>query len=252
MLEIFKIICETKNMRHILSKLTKAVKEFDLIHNGDTVAVGLSGGKDSLLLLSALSAFKKTKMIDFNLIAITIDFGRNDMDYSPLAKFCENLRVPFYLEPSQIYDIVFNIRKEKNPCSLCAKMRRGALCEAAKKHGANLVALGHHSNDLVETFMLSLLYEGRVSTFNPKSFMSRSNVMVIRPLIYVTEEEVLKYLNKNELPVVFNPCPANKHTKRQYVKDLIAQISQDVPCAPNNLSNAIIKHVAKQTPPPSE
>lgn len=232
-------------MRKILSKTTKAIKEYNLINDGDTVAVGLSGGKDSLLLLCALREFQKTKMINFNLCAITIDFGRNDMDYSVLRDFCQKLEVPYYLEPSQIYDVVFNIRKEKNPCSLCAKMRRGALCDSAKKHGANIVALGHHCDDMVETFMLSLLYEGRISTFSPKSFMSRAGVTVIRPFIYVNEAEVKSQTQKLNLPVVFNPCPANKHTKRQYVKELIDQITHEVPCAQDNLSGAIIKHLYK-------
>ncbi len=224
-------------MKTIVNKMIKAIKQFNLIENGDTVAVGLSGGKDSLLLLKALKTFQSYKMIDFNLIAITIDFGRDDMDFSPIKDFCKQLDVPYFIEPSQIYDIVFNVRKEKNPCSLCAKMRRGALCNSAIKLNANKLALGHHADDLVETFMLSFIFEGRLSTFSPKTLMSRTNITVIRPFVYVSEQEVI--VHSKSLPVVFNPCPANKNTKRQYVKNLIAKIKEDEPCATENLTRAI-------------
>lgn len=217
--------------------MVKAIKTYNLIENGDTVAVGVSGGKDSLLLLKALKAYQEYKDVNFNLIAITISFGRPDMDFSPVSNFCKENNIPYYLEDSNIYEIVFEIRKEKNPCSLCAKMRRGALCNSAKTHGANKIALGHHANDLAETLMLSLIYEGRLSTFAPKTLMTRTNVTIIRPFLFVTEKEITAH--SKSLPIIKNPCPANKHTKRQYVKDLLNQIAQDVPCAEQNITNAI-------------
>ena len=223
--------------QEILSKMTKAIKQFNLIEDGDTVAVGVSGGKDSLLLLSALAQFRRFGIVNFNLYAITVDFGRKDMDFSRVAELCNSLDVPYFQEDSSIYDVVFNIRKEKNPCSLCAKMRRGALCSAAIKHGANKIALGHHSDDLIETFMLSLLYEGRLSTFAPKSLMTRTNVTVIRPFVYVDEKEIIA--ESHDLPVVFNPCPANKHTKRQEVKNLIETLKQTNPIFKDNIFGAL-------------
>lgn len=223
--------------KKIVSKMVKAIKMYNLIENGDTVAVGVSGGKDSLLLLKALKAYQAYKDVNFNLIAITISFGRNDMDFSPVSKFCKDNNIPYYLEDSNIYEIVFEIRKEKNPCSLCAKMRRGALCNSAKAHGANKIALGHHANDLAETLFLSLIYEGRLSTFSSKTLMSRTNVTIIRPFVFVTEQEIISH--SKYLPIIKNPCPANKHTKRQYVKNLLNQINSEIPCAEENIKNAI-------------
>lgn len=224
-------------MKKLISQMVKAITEHKLIEDGDTVAVGVSGGKDSLLLLKALKAFQLYKTINFKLIAITIDFGRKDMNFSQIDKYCKDNEIEYFIEPSNIYEVVFEIRKEKNPCSLCAKMRRGALCNSAIAHGANKVALGHHADDLAETLMLSLIYEGRLSTFAPKTLMTRTGITIIRPFVYVREADVIA--NSKDLPIVHNPCPANKHTKRQYVKNLLNQINQDVPCAQTNITNAI-------------
>lgn len=221
----------------LLSKVVKAIKEFNLIENGDTVAVGVSGGKDSLFLLEALSAYRKYADVNFKLIAITIHPGAKDMDFSKVAEYCKAIDVPYYIEQTEIFPIIFDVRKEKNPCSLCAKMRRGALCTTAKKYGANKIALGHHQNDLTETFMLSLIYEGRLSTFSPKTKMTRTGETIIRPLLYITEGEIIG--NSKHLPVVKNTCPADKHTQREYVKNLLKQINTEVETSIINIPHAI-------------
>ena len=224
-------------MRKVLSKVSKAILQWNLIEDGDTVAVGVSGGKDSLLLLLALKEFQKFNKIKFNLIGITIDPNIKGLDFSGVSDFCKKLEIPYFIEKTDIYDIVFNVRCEKNPCSLCAKMRRGALCDAAKKHGANKLALGHHQDDMIETFMLSLIYEGRFSTFNPKSLMTRTGITVIRPLLYLSEYEVK--MKTRDLPVVTNPCPADKSSKRAEIKALLEDLRQKYPNIKENIFKSL-------------
>lgn len=227
---------ENKQKAQVIKKIIRASKAYGMIDNGDTIAVGVSGGKDSLILLESLATLRDYKKINFNVIAITINLGGKN-DYSQIQRLCDRINVEYHVFESDIFEIVFNVRKEKNPCSLCAKMRRGMLCDKAKMLGANKLALGHHADDLVETFMLSLVYEGRLSTFKPVTYMSRSDITVIRPMLLVTEKEA--NLASKDLPILKNNCPANKHTKRQYVKELIAQINQEVKPSSVNMLNAI-------------
>jgi tRNA(Ile)-lysidine synthase TilS/MesJ len=189
--------------------------------------VGLSGGKDSLTLLTLLAALSHFYPHKFEVTAATIDMGFLGADFSPLARYCEKLGVPFLLKQSNLAEVIFDIRKEKNPCSLCAKMRRGALNDIAKECGCNKVALGHHNDDAVETFYLSLFYEGRISCFSPVTYLSRSDITQIRPMIYIPEKEIIGFARKNALPVAKNPCPANQNTKRQYIKDLLKQLQRE-------------------------
>ena len=214
---------KTKLNKPILAKMRRASREYGLIENGDHIAVGLSGGKDSTMMLYALSILQKTIPVDFSLSAITLDVGWNN-DYSALSDFCQSIGVPFSIQTTDIGHIVFEIRQEKNPCSLCAKMRRGALHTMAKELGCNKFALGHHLDDALETFLMSLTFEGRLHTFAPKAYLSRADLTVIRPMIYVMERDIIHFSNYLELPIVKNNCPADGFTSRQDMKDLLAQL----------------------------
>ena len=180
-------------MQKVLSTMRKAIEKYSLIKNGDKIAVGVSGGKDSLVLLKALKDFQKFNLFQFEIVAVTIDIYSGKEDYSGLKNFCNNLGVKLHIEQTDIQDIVFNLRKEKNPCSLCAKMRRGALNSVCKKLGCNKLALAHHLQDVTTTFFLSLLYEGRLSTMLPKSYMSNSDITLIRPLYLTEEHKIIKH-----------------------------------------------------------
>lgn len=216
-------------MKRILSKMRKAIQDFDMIHKGDKIAVGLSGGKDSLTLLTGLKQLQRFLPESFELCAITLTMGIGEFDTKPLVEFCKSIDVPYKIVDTQIGNIIFEARKEKNPCSLCANMRRGALNNTALELGCNKIALGHNRNDAIETLLLSMLYEGRVSTFSPVTYLERKGVHVIRPLIYIDEKEILGHARKYTLPIVPSPCPACGHTKRQYVKELIKSLQKDVP-----------------------
>lgn len=215
-------------LQKMLSVMRKGVAKYQMIHDGDKIAVGISGGKDSVTLLKLLAEYRRFSPEQFDLIAITIDlnFKDNPADFSPIQKLCDQLSVPYVVEKTDIGEIVFDARKETNPCSLCSKMRKGALYDLAVKHGCNKVAIGHHADDLIDTFMLSLLYEGRLSTFAPKSYLSRANLVMIRPMIMLEEADVINF--SKDLPVVKSCCPANKNTKREYVKQVISKIGKDV------------------------
>ena len=227
------------NLQKLLSKARKAIDDYKMISSGDKVAVGLSGGKDSVTLLCIMAALKKFYPEKFDLVAITVDMGLglDEGETDGIKKLCERLEVPLYVEKTQIGEIVFDARKEKNPCSLCANMRRGALNSTAKKLGCNKVALGHHADDLIETFFLSLFYEARVSTFSPVTVMERQDLAVIRPMIYIREKEVAGYAKQN--PILHNPCPADKHTKRQYVKDKLKEMERENPKLRENVLSAL-------------
>jgi len=225
------------NMQRLLSDMRRAVQKFAMIADGDKIAVGLSGGKDSLALLAAMANYKLFSPEKFDLIAVTIDMGFKGMDLSPLYTFCEVLGVPFTVVKTDIAEVVFDIRKETNPCSLCSKMRRGALNTEIVRRGFNKLALAHHADDMAETMLLSLLYEGRLNTFQPVSFLDRTGVTVIRPFIYVSEKEIKAY--SKYVPVVGNTCPADKHTQREYVKTLIKHIQKDIPFAKERILTAI-------------
>jgi tRNA(Ile)-lysidine synthase TilS/MesJ len=227
-------------LQNILSTLRKAVTEYKMIAEGDRIVVGLSGGKDSLTLLTGLAAYRRFSPESYTLSAVTVDMGFPGADQTGLAAYCEKLGVPFRVIKTDVAEILFNARKEKNPCSLCSKMRRGALCGAAKEAGANKLALGHHAEDLTETFLLSCFFEGRLSTFMPVSHMDRTNVTVIRPLVLASETAIRAFAKDASLPVLFNPCPADKSTKREYIKELIKTVRQEIPNADANLFRAVI------------
>lgn len=207
----------------------RCVDDYDMIRPGDRIAVGISGGKDSLVLLRALHYLKGYYPAPFELEAITIDTGFPGMDFSPVARLCEELGVPYTLIPTDIREIVFDARQEDNPCSLCSKMRKGALNTAVKERGCSKLALGHHFDDAVETFMMSLLFEGRLNCFKPVTYMSRSGVTQIRPLLYIGELRAAKLAEALELPVVKSTCPMDKVSKRQEIKDMLAAMGENYP-----------------------
>lgn len=216
-------------MQKLLSLLRSCVDDYQMINEGDRIAIGVSGGKDSLTLLVLMAALQKFYPKHFTLEAFCIDMGLSGMDFSPVEKLCEALEVPFSRIKTQIGKIIFDYRKEKNPCSMCAKMRRGALSNAIAEHGFYKVALGHHYDDAVETFMMSLLYEGRISCFQPVTYLDRTKITQIRPMLYITEQAVTHFAERKNLPIVHNTCPADKHTKREEVKQLVYEMSGRYP-----------------------
>lgn len=225
-------------VQKILSTMRKAVERYHLIESGDKIAVGLSGGKDSLVLLKALKMFQRFGVYDYDIVAVTIDIYSGKEDYSHLQKFCDELGVELVVEKTDINQIVFEERREKNPCSLCAKMRRGALNSVAIRLGCNKIALGHHLQDVIETFFLSLFYEGRLSTMKPKSYMSNSQITLIRPL-FLTHEKSIRAISK-DFPVKKSKCPADKNSKRQEVEKMIEYINELIPDSKKRIESAII------------
>ena len=225
-------------MQKVLSSMRKAIQKYNLIQNGDRIAVGVSGGKDSLVLLKALSNFRKFKLYDFEIFAVTIDIYSGEVSYDSLNKFCQEINVPLIVEKTDIKHIVFDIRKEKNPCSLCAKMRRGALNSVCKKLNCNKLALAHHLQDVVTTFFISLLYEGRLSTMLPKSYMSRADITLIRPL-YLTDEKKIINCSRN-YPILKSQCPANDNSKRKEIKDFLKELEKAFPLSRKRIETAIL------------
>ena len=216
-------------MKTVLGCVRKADADFNMISPGDRVAVGISGGKDSLLLLYALSLYRKFSHKDFTIEAITLKMGLEPFDVSGIAALCEKLEVNYTVLETEIAHIIFDVRKESNPCALCAKMRRGALNDAAKDLNCNKLALGHHRDDAIETLLMSLLFEGRLHTFHPNTYLSRRDITVIRPMIYVPEKHVKHMVKELDLPLVKNPCPADGNSKREEIKQLIRTLSKDYP-----------------------
>lgn len=216
-----------QDTKRLLSFVRRAVDDYKMIEEGDKIAVGVSAGKDSLSLLCAMAELRRFYPVKFELIAITVDMGFEGTDFSPIKRLCEELDVEYHVVPSQIYKIVFEARKESSPCSLCAKMRRGALHSAAKELGCTSVALGHHFDDAVETFMLNLFFEGRIGCFSPVSYLSRVGIKLIRPMVYMPEKDVRYFAGKNELPVIESSCPANGNTEREEMKKLLAELDRE-------------------------
>jgi len=216
-------------MKKILSYVRRCVEDYDMIQAGDKIAVGVSGGKDSLTLLVVLSKLREFYPLAFTVEAVTLDMGIAGMDFGPVEALCHRLEVPFTLIKTDISHIIFDVRQEKSPCSMCAKMRRGALHAALQERGIHKIALGHHFDDAVETFFLSLFYEGRLSCFQPVTYLDRTDITQIRPLLYCGESMISSTAQRLNLPVVHNPCPANGSTKRQEVKELVAQLSERYP-----------------------
>ena len=227
------------DLQRVLSLVRKACDDYTMIDEGDKIAVGISGGKDSLTLLYALSHLRRFYPKHFDVVAVTVDLGFNNLDLSKISELCETLDVPYHIEKTDIYDVIFNVRKESNPCSLCAKMRKGALNDAMKKVGCNKIAYAHHKDDVIDTMLLSLIYEGRFHTFSPVTYLDRTDLTVIRPLIYMNESDVVGFVNKYDVPVVKSPCPVDKKTKREYVKDIVKKINKETPGVRNRMFAAI-------------
>ncbi len=215
-------------MQKMMGLLRRCVEDYNMINDGDRIAVGVSGGKDSLVLLKLMAALRQYHNKKFQLEAITIDMGLG-MDFSGIQSLCQELEVPYTVVKTEIGPIIFDYRKEKNPCSMCAKMRRGALNQALLERGCNKLALGHHYDDAVETFVMSLLYEGRISCFQPVTNLDRMGVIQIRPMLYITEKSADNFAQRMNLPVIENRCPADKHTKREEIKALVYELQGRYP-----------------------
>lgn len=223
----------------MLSKIRQAVDDYHMIEEGDCIAVGISGGKDSLSLLYALHGLQRFYPKHFTLKAITIDLGFEHFNLDKISALCRELGVAYTIVHTQIAQIVFEERKEKNPCSLCAKLRKGALNNCIKELGCNKVAYAHHRDDVVETFMMSLIYEGRIHTFSPVTDLERVGLSVIRPMIYLDEAEIIGFVHKYDVPVTPSPCPADGNTKRAYIKQYIRQLNLDNPGVKKRMFTAI-------------
>lgn len=226
-------------LQQLYSYTRKAIDDYRMILDGDHIAVGISGGKDSLAMLYALSGLKRFYPADFELTAVTVDLGFENLNLDEITALCGQLHVPYHIVRTDIGKIIFEDRKESSPCSLCAKMRKGALNQAMKELGCNKIAYAHHRDDVVETMLLSLIYEGRFHCFSPVTYLDRMDMTVIRPLIYVQEADVVGFVNKYRVPVVKSPCPADGHTKREYVHLLLQQLNRENPGVKERMFHAV-------------
>lgn len=228
-------------MRRILSRVRAAVSDYGMIEDGDKIAVGVSGGKDSLMLLKVLCELKRFHSEKFEITAITLDmrFNGEDGDFSEIKKMCDEYGVEYVVKPTDLYEIIFNVRKEQSPCSLCSRMRRGILHDTAKELGCNKIALGHHLDDAAETFMMNLLIESRIGCFAPVTYLSRKDITMIRPMVYVREREIEQSLERISLPVIKSACPANEHTKREDAKILLRELSKEYGDVPERIVGAL-------------
>ena len=229
-------------MQHILGLVRRCVEDYRMIAPNERLAVGVSGGKDSLLTLVALAQLRRFYPIPFTLEAITLEMGMPGMDFSPVAALCETLEVPYQRIQVPIYQIVFEERREKNPCSLCAKLRRGSLNTALTERGIHKIALGHHYDDAIETLLMNLLFEGRIGCFQPVTYLNRTGVTQIRPLLYCREDEIRRTAERLRLPVVHNPCPADGSSRRQEIKELIGQLEKTYPDLKQKLFGSIQRY----------
>ncbi len=227
-------------LQRLYSYTRKAIDEYGMIDEGDKIAVGISGGKDSLTLLYALAGLRKFYPKKFEVVAVTVHLGMSDMDFMPIKKLCEELEVEYYIVDTVIYQTIFEVRKESNPCSLCARMRKGAFNEKALELKCNKFAYAHHKDDLVETLYMSLMYEGRLHTFSPVTYLDRAGLTLIRPLLFIPEYEIMSFTRRYNLPVVKNSCPADGYTKRQYIKDMLKELKKDNPKVIERAFTAII------------
>lgn len=227
-------------LQQVLSHIRKAVDDYHMIEDGDKIAVGISGGKDSLTLLQGLHGLMRFYPKHFEIHAVTVDLGFKNLNLSQIEKMCKQMEIPYSIIKTDIASIVFDQRKESNPCALCAKMRKGALNDAIKAAGCNKVAYAHHKDDVVETMLMSLIFEGRFHTFSPVTYLDRTDLTVIRPLLYMNEADVIGFVNKNKIPVVKSPCPADGYTKREYVKELLKKLNQENPGVKERMFTAIV------------
>lgn len=230
-------------MQKIIGYMRRAVADYNMLEAGDSVAVGVSGGKDSVTLLCGLARLRSILGFPFTVTAVTLDpgFGGKQTDYSAIEALCRELDVPYIIKRTEIGAIVFDIRNEENPCSLCARMRRGALHDATKEAGCNKVALGHHYDDAVETFMMNLFNEGRVACFQPVTYLSRKDITMIRPLVYVPERDIKSTVNRCGLPVVKSVCPADGATERERVKQYLVQLETERKGIKKRLFGAMVR-----------
>ena len=224
----------------LYSLTRKAIAEYNMIDEGDKIAIGISGGKDSLTLLFALNGLKKFYPKKFEIEAITVDLGIDGMDFTKIKELCQNLGITYTIVDTEIYEIIFNLKQEKNPCSLCSKMRKGTLNEIALEHGCNKIAYAHHKDDLIETFLMSMIYEGRIHSFSPINKWDKTGLTLIRPLIFISESDIKGFSRRMELPIVKSMCPADGKTKREYIKNIIRNLSVDNPKIKERLFTAII------------
>ena len=229
-------------MQHILGLVRRCVEDYRMIAPNERLAVGVSGGKDSLLTLVALAQLRRFYPIPFTLEAITLEMGMPGMDFSPVAALCETLEVPYQRIQVPVYQIVFEERREKNPCSLCAKLRRGSLNTALTERGIHKIALGHHYDDAIETLLMNLLFEGRIGCFQPVTYLNRTGVTQIRPLLYCREDDIRRAAERLQLPVVHNPCPADGSSRRQEIKELIGQLEKTYPDLKQKLFGSIQRY----------
>ncbi|MDD3184368.1 MAG: tRNA 2-thiocytidine biosynthesis TtcA family protein [Anaerostipes sp.] len=228
-------------LQQVLSHVRRAVDDYSMIQEGDKIAVGISGGKDSLTLLCALANLRRFYPNHFEIHAITVDLGFGNFDLNAIKQLCKDLNVEYTIVRTEIAEIVFERRKETNPCSLCAKMRKGALNEKIKELGCNKIAYGHHKDDMVETLLMSLLFESRIHCFSPVTYLDRMDLTVIRPLMYMNEADVIGFWHKENLPVAKSPCPMDGYTKREYAKDLVKQLDHDHEGARDRMFKAIVE-----------
>lgn len=226
-------------MKTTLGCIRRADEDFHLIDPGDHIALGISGGKDSLLLLHSMSLYRKFTHKDFSITAFTVGMGLEPFDVTPVRALCDQLEIPFVFRETEIGKIIFDYRKEKNPCALCAKMRRAVLVNLCREYGCSKLALGHHRDDAIETLLMSLFYEGRFHTFHPKTYLSRGEITVIRPLCYLPETHVRHMQKILDLPVIASPCPANGETKRKEMDDLMRELRKRFPDAPERFLHAL-------------
>ena len=226
-------------LQQVMSYVRRAIDDYHMIEEGDKIAVGISGGKDSLTLLYALHGLKRFYPKKFEIHAVTVDLGFQNLNLDKIKEICEELQVEYTIVSTEIAKIIFEDRKESNPCSLCAKMRKGALNDAIKAAGCNKVAYAHHKDDVVETMLMSLIFEGRFHTFSPVTYLDRMDLTVIRPLMYMNEVDVIGFINKYNVPVVKSPCPADGNTKREYIKQLLRKLNLENPGVKERMFTAI-------------
>lgn len=226
-------------LQQLLSLVRQAVKDYQMLEEGDCVAVGVSGGKDSLALLYAMAKLREFYPKKFQLKAITVDLGFPESEYTQIRCLCESLEIPYTVVRTEIAEILFQVRKEDHPCSLCSKLRKGALNEEAIRLGCNKIAYAHHKDDVIETMLMSLLYEGRFHTFSPVTHLEKSRLTVIRPLLYVYEADIIGFRNKLSLPVQKNPCPADGATKRETMKQMVRALQKETPGVKERLFHAV-------------
>jgi len=228
-------------LQKMLSLTRKAIDDYSMIEEKDNIAVGVSGGKDSMCLLKALSELRRFYPKKYSLSAVTVDMGFKGADFSPVSEFCRENNIEYRIIKTQIAQIIFDVRKESNPCSLCSKMKRGALDDAIREMGCNKLALGHHKDDVVETLLLNMIYTGNIRVFSPTSYLDRSKITVIRPLIYIFEKDVTGFVKQNGVPTVKSCCPADKNTKRELIKEQLFLMSKESKDVKNQLFGAICR-----------